>query len=124
MNKLTRKEEQIMQVIWQLGKCFVNDVVAHLPEPRPHYNTVSTIVRTLEEKGYVNHKAYGKTHEYFPIVELEAYRKQFFSKVVKDYFSNSYKSVVSFLAQEENITVAELKEIIQMIENQKDEDHA
>ena len=123
MNKLTRKEEQIMQVIWQLGNCFVYDVIAHLPEPKPHYNTVSTIVRALKEKGYVGHKAYGKTHEYFPIVELESYRKQFFSKLVKDYFANSYKSVVSFLAQEKNISVEELKEIIEMIENPKDENH-
>ena len=118
MEKLTKKEEQAMQVLWTVGRGFVKDLLENYPDPKPHYNTLSTMVRLLEEKGYVGHKAYGNTHEYFPLVLMEEYRKEFMSDFVGSYFG-SYKNVVSFFAKEQNISVEELKEIIDMIEKGK-----
>jgi len=119
MEKLTNKEEQIMQVLWQLKKAFVKEVVAELPKPKPHYNTISTVIRKMEEKGFVKHNAFGNTHQYYPIVSKEAYRKMYMQKTINNYFENSYKNVVSFFAKEEKISVEELKEIIRLIESNK-----
>ena len=119
MEKLTNKEEEIMHILWKLEKAFVKDVMAEIKDDKPHYNTLSTIIRNLEDKGYVSHTAYGKTHQYYPIVKKEDYRKQFMSTAIDNYFNNSYKNMVSFFAKEEKISVEELKEIIQLIENQK-----
>jgi BlaI family penicillinase repressor len=119
MEKLTNKEEDIMHILWKLEKAFVKDVLAEIKNEKPHYNTLSTIIRNLEEKGYVSYKAYGKTHEYFPIVSLETYRKGFMNTAIDHYFNNSYKNMVSFFAKEEKISVEELKEIIALIENKK-----
>ena len=116
MEKLTNKEEEIMRVLWDLRKAFVKEVLEELPEPKPHYNTISTIIRNLEEKGYIRHEAFGKTHRYQPAVTKEEYRKSFMQKTISNYFENSYKNVVSFLAKEEKISVNELKEIIDLIE--------
>lgn len=120
MEKLTRKEEEIMQVVWQLGSCFVKDVIERLPDPKPHYNTVSTIIRKMEEKGYIAHRDYGGSYEYYPAVPMEEYRKKFMNKVIDNFFDKSYKNVVSFFAREEKISVEELKEIIRMIEQTAD----
>lgn len=122
MQKLTNKEEEIMHIIWKLEKAFVKDVLAEIKEDQPHYNTLSTIVRNLEDKGYVSYQAYGKTHQYFPIVSMEAYKKQFMSNAIENYFNNSYKNVVSFFAKEENISVDELKEIIALIETKNNQE--
>jgi predicted transcriptional regulator len=119
MEKLTNKEEEILQVIWQLEKAFVKDVVAELPKPKPHYNTISTIIRNMEEKGVVGHNSFGKTHQYYAKISKEDYKKGFMQKTIQNYFENSYKNVVSFFAQEEKISVNELKEIISIIENNK-----
>ncbi|PTM09102.1 MAG: transcriptional regulator [Bacteroidetes bacterium] len=119
MQKLTNKEEEIMQILWKLEKAFVKDILAEITEDQPHYNTLSTIVRNLEDKGYVDHIAYGKTHQYFPIINKEDYRKRFFNTAIDAYFNSSYKNVVSFFAKEEKISVEELKEIINLIENSK-----
>ncbi len=116
MEKLTTKEEEIMQVLWQLKKAFVKEVVAELPEPKPHYNTVSTVIRKMEEKGFVKHVVLGNTHQYLPAIKKEDYRKNFMQKTVNNYFEDSYKNVVSFFAKEEKISVDELKEIIKLIE--------
>ncbi len=116
MEKLTNKEEEVLQVLWQLKKGFVKDVVAKLPTPKPHYNTISTIIRKLEEKGYIGYKAYGKTHEYYPLISMEEYRKNHVKKTIHNYFQDSYKNAVSFFAKEEKISVEELKEIIDLIE--------
>lgn len=118
MLKLTNKEEEIMQILWKLEKAFVKDILAEITEDKPHYNTLSTIVRNLEDKGYVSYTAYGKTHQYFPIVKKEDYRKRFFNTAIDNYFNSSYKNVVSFFAKEEKISVEELKEIIALIEKQ------
>ncbi|MFD2550253.1 BlaI/MecI/CopY family transcriptional regulator [Bizionia sediminis] len=119
MQKLTNKEEEIMHILWRLKKAFVKDVLAAIKTDKPHYNTLSTIIRNLEEKGYVSHKAYGKTHEYFPVVSKEQYKKKFMHTAITNYFNSSYKNVVSFFAEEEKISVAELKEIIALIEKNK-----
>lgn len=118
MQKLTNKEEEIMQILWKLKKAFVKEVMAEITEDQPHYNTLSTIVRNLEEKGYVAHHAYGNTHQYYPIVPIEDYRKRFMSTAIDNYFNSSYKNMVSFFAKEEKISAAELREILEMIENQ------
>lgn len=116
MEKLTNKEEEIMHILWKLEKAFVKDVLAEITEENLHYNTVSTIIRNMEEKGYVGHKAYGKTHQYFPIISMEVYRKQFMNTATKKFFDNSYKNMVSFFAKEEKISAKELREILEIIE--------
>ncbi|MBD0779064.1 BlaI/MecI/CopY family transcriptional regulator [Maribacter polysiphoniae] len=119
MQKLTNKEEEIMIILWRLKKAFVKEIMAEIEGNRPHYNTLSTIVRNLEEKKYVGYEAFGKTHRYYPLVSLEDYRKKFVNSKLAEYFDNSYKSMVSFFAKEEKISVEELKEIIDLIEKKK-----
>ncbi|TYA92107.1 BlaI/MecI/CopY family transcriptional regulator [Seonamhaeicola marinus] len=116
MEKLTNKEEEIMHILWKLEKAFVKDVLSEITTEKPHYNTLSTIIRNLVDKGYVGYTAYGKTHQYHPIVTKEAYRKGFMNTAISNYFNDSYKNVVSFFAKEEKISVEELKEIIELIE--------
>ena len=119
MQKLTNKEEEIMHILWRLEKAFVKDILAEITEDKPHYNTLSTIVRNLEDKGFVGYNAFGKTHQYYPIISKEAYKERFMNKAIENYFNNSYKNVVSFFAKEEKISVEELKEIIALIEKQQ-----
>ena len=119
MQKLTNKEEEIMQILWRLEKAFVKEVMAEITEDQPHYNTLSTIIRNLEEKGYVSHNAFGNTHQYFPIVKMEDYRKRFMNTAIKNYFGSSYKNMVSFFAQEEKISAEELREILEIIEKKQ-----
>lgn len=116
MEKLTNKEEAIMHILWKLEKAFVKEVQAELIEENLHYNTVSTIIRNLEEKGFAAHKAFGKTHQYYPAVSKETYSKQFMNTATKKFFDNSYKSMVSFFAKEEQISAEELREILELIE--------
>jgi predicted transcriptional regulator len=126
MKELTKAEEQIMHVLWELGNAFVKDIIQHLPDPKPAYNTVSTIVRILEKKGFVDHKAYGKTHEYYPLVTKDAYTKLFMRNFVRKYFSDSYPEMVSFFAKDRKLSVSEMEEIKKMItreiQKQKRED--
>ena len=117
MDKLTTKEEEIMQVLWRLQKAFVKEVVTELPEPKPHYNTVSTVIRKMEDKGFIKHEAFGNTHRYYPAISKEDYRTRYFSNAIQNYFEDSYKNVVSFFANEEKISADELREIIKIIEN-------
>lgn len=119
MEKLTNKEEEVMKALWKLEKAFVKEILEEFKENKPHYNTISTIIRNLEDKGYVAHNAYGNTHQYYPVVKKEVYKKQFIGGAIEDYFNNSYKNLVSFFANEEKISVEELKEIINHIENKK-----
>ena len=121
MQKLTNKEEEIIHILWKLKKAFVKEVQAEITEDQPHYNTLSTIIRNLEEKGYVNHNAFGNTHQYYPVISIEDYRKGFMSNAIDNYFNSSYKSMVSFFAKEEKISADELREILAMIENPKEE---
>ena len=118
MKELTKAEEQIMQILWQIEKGFVNDILEKLPEPKPAYNTVSTIVRILEKKGFVAHKAYGKTHEYFPLLSKKEYTKKYFGSFMTNYFSNSYTALASFLARDKNISIRELEEMKKLMEEE------
>jgi len=119
MEKLTNKEEEIMRVLWKLKQAFVKQIVAELPHPKPHYNTISTVVRNMEEKGFIKYNAFGKSHQYYPAISKEAYKKTFMQKTIQHYFEDSYKNVVSFFAKEEKISVHELKEIISIIEQKQ-----
>ncbi len=118
MKKLTKAEEQIMQVLWELEKGFVNDIVSQLSDPKPAYNTVSTIVRILEQKGFIAHKTYGRTHEYYPLINKEEYSREYLDNFTQNYFSNSYKALASFFAQSETLSIKELEEIKLMVEEQ------
>lgn len=115
--KLTNKEEEVMQVLWTLQHAFVKDMLPLFTEPRLHYNTLSTIIRNLEEKGYVAHRQFGNTYEYFPAVSKEDYQNNFvLKKVVGNYFNDSYKDLVAYFAKNEKVSPDELREIIRMIE--------
>ena len=109
---LTKAEEQIMQALWQLGKAFVKDIVDVMPEPKPHYNTVSTIIKILEEKGFVDHESLGKSNRYFPIVAKEDYTNRSMKQFVKGYFDGSFASMLSFFAKEKDISVKELENLL------------
>jgi len=118
MRDLTRAEEEVMQVLWKIEKGFVKEILEHFDEPRPAYNTVSTIVRILQDKGFVEHKAYGRTHEYFPLISKDEYSKSHLGNFVNDYFSNSYGQMVSFFAKEKKISVREMEEIMKIMEGE------
>lgn len=116
MKKLARREEEIMEFLWENGPMFVKEIVALYDEPRPHFNTMSTVVRNLETLGYVGHNAYGNTYQYYAAVSRDEYRKMTLQGVVSKYFDNSYMRVVSSLVKEEEISLDELKELIRMVE--------
>ncbi len=119
---LTEKESQIMNMLWADGPLFVREMVDRYPEPRPHFNTVATTVRILEEKGYVAHEVCGNSHRFYAIAAKNDFRDRSLAEVIRNYFDNSYKSVVSALAEEEKISVRELREIIDLIEKKHDRD--
>ena len=118
MKELTKAEEQVMQVLWGLKKGFVNDILEKFPVPKPAYNTISTIVRILEKKGFIDHKAYGKTHEYFPAVSKKEYTRNYFKGFMNNYFSNSYQALASFLTTDKNISVQELEQMKKLMEEE------
>jgi BlaI family penicillinase repressor len=115
MKRLTKAEEQIMQILWDIGKGFVKDIIDSLPDPKPAYNTVSTIVRILETKGFVSHKALGNSHEYYPVVAKKDYTEAYMNSIIKNYFSNSFKEMVSFFTRDTDMSIEELEEIRKMI---------
>jgi len=119
IKELTRAEEQLMQVLWKLQKGYVKDVIEQLPEPKPAYNTVSTIVRILETKGFVGHNAYGKSHEYYPLISKEEYQNFATDKLMSGYFDNSVKRMFSYFVKEEKIDLKEADEIMKLIEKLK-----
>ena len=119
MKGLTAKEEEIMGFFWEKGPLFVKEMLEFYDEPKPHFNTLSTIVRGLEEKGYLTHKAYGNTYQYYATVSREAFSKRTLKGVISKYFNNSYLNAVSSLVREEDISVDELKELIREVEKDK-----
>ncbi|MGV8877684.1 MAG: BlaI/MecI/CopY family transcriptional regulator [Sphingobacteriaceae bacterium] len=121
INELTRAEEQIMQVLWDLKKGFVKDVIEQLPEPKPAYNTVSTIIRILETKGFTDHEAFGKSHRYFPVIGREAYKSFATGKLLNNYFSNSVENMFSFFVKDKKINLKEADEILKLIEKLKNQ---
>jgi predicted transcriptional regulator len=119
MQKLAKREEQIMQVYWDLGKAFIKEVIPNLPEPKPHYNSVATMVKILEEKGFLDHDSVGNVYRYFPIISREDYQKHAMKDIVSQYFDNSYPRMLAFFAKEQNLTEDELQEILHMIKTDK-----
>lgn len=123
MNKLTRVEEEIMHIIWQLERCTVRDVIEQLPQdPKPPHSTISSVVRILEKKGFLGHKAYGRTYEYFPIIQKEAYSKENLRDLLKNYFGGSAKRLVSFLVNKEDLSVDDLSEMAQRLDQHQEQD--
>ena len=114
--ELTPAELEIMQILWDRESAFVNDILAVLPEPKPAYNTVSTIVRILEQKGYLAHKAYGRSHEYYPIIDRESYTKDFMVNVLNNFFGGSASRMVSFLSSNKSISLEETDEILRLLQ--------
>lgn len=109
---LTKAEEEIMQVLWKLEKAFIKDIVDELPEPKPHYNTVSTIIKILEDKGFADHESFGKSNRYFPEVKKDDYTKKTMTQFLKGYFEGSYANMLSFFAKEKDISIEELESIL------------
>lgn len=121
IKELTKAEEQVMRILWKLKESIVKDIIDEMPEPKPAYNTVSTVIRVLETKGFVNHKAYGGSHVYFPIVEEKDYKSFAFDKIFTNYFDSSYEHLVSFLVNENKIDADELEELTQLVEKLKNQ---
>ena len=119
MLKLATREEQIMQVFWDLKKAFIRDVIPLLPNPKPHYNSVATIVKILEEKGFLDHQTVGNMHEYFPVISRDDYQKHAMKDIVSKYFNNSYPRLLAFFAKEQNLSDDELSEILHIIKSKK-----
>jgi BlaI family transcriptional regulator, penicillinase repressor len=119
IRELTKAEEEIMQVLWNLGKGFIKDILEQLPEPKPAYNTVSTIVRILETKGFIGHTEYGRTHQYHCAIDKDAYRAFATTKIFEGYFDNSVKEMLSFFVNEKGVSIKELDEMLEIIKNMK-----
>ena len=117
--ELTKAELQIMQVLWQKGSAFVNEILQDLEEPRPAYNTVSTVLRVLQNKGFVAYNSYGKTYQYYPLVTKVSYTNRFMDRVVDNFFSGSVKAMVSFFTKKEKMSVQEIDELIKLLEENK-----
>ena len=117
MKTLSAREEEIMDILWEKGPLFVKEMVELYDEPRPHFNTLSTFVRGLEEKGYVGHRAFGNSYQYYAVVSRDDFKKKTLRSVISKYFNNSYLGVVSSLVREEEISLEELKELIREVEN-------
>ena len=117
MKTLSAREEEIMGFFWEKGPLFVKEIVGLYEEPRPHFNTLSTFVRALEEKGYLSHRTFGNTYQYYAVVSRDEFKKKTLKSVICKYFNNSYLGVVSSLVKEEEISLSELKELIREVEN-------
>ncbi|MFN0035417.1 MAG: BlaI/MecI/CopY family transcriptional regulator [Saprospiraceae bacterium] len=116
MQKLTKGEEDVMQLLWDAGRSTVSDLLDRCPEPKPPHSTVSSVVRILEKKGFVDHKAYGKTHEYFPIISKEDYGRRSLGDVLRNYFDGSVSRLVSHLAEEEKLDKQDLEELMRLLD--------
>lgn len=117
MNKLTKAEEQVMQYLWTIEKGFLKDILEHFPEPKPHTNTVSTILKILMEKGFVDYTIFGRQHEYFALVSKESYSGRSIKSLVRNYFEGSYKNAVSFLVEKNEISVEDLEKLLDELKN-------
>jgi len=115
MKKLAQREEQIMQVLWELGPSFVKEIIEALPEPKPHYNSVSTMVRILQDKGFIAHKAFGKSHQYYAAIKKEDYQAKAVDDLAGSFFNNSIPEMVAYFAKKEKINEEELQKILKMI---------
>ena len=116
--ELTLAEEEVIRILWEMGEGMVRDMLDHFPDPKPAYNTVSTIIRILEQKGFVNHRAYGRTYVYYPLITKKEYTRSYFRNMVSGYFGNSYKALASFFTREEDLGLKELEEIRRLIDDE------
>lgn len=112
IKELTRAEDQVMQILWQIGRGVVRDIIEKMADPKPAYNTVSTIVRILETKGFVDHKAYGKTHEYFPLITKEKYMRFYLNNMIRGYFNGSFPDLVSFFARDNKLDAKDIEKLL------------
>lgn len=119
MKKLTRKEEEVMKILWKLEAAFVKEIIEEYDDPKPHYNTISSLIRLLQEKGIVGYQQYGNTYRYYPLITKEEYRRPFMKQVINDYFDNSYQSAVAFFVKEKRLSPDELEELVNMIKDKK-----
>lgn len=119
MKELTKAEEQIMIILWDMERGFVKDVLEQFPEPKPAYNTVSTICRILEKKGFLDHKAYGNSHQYYPLITRDDYTKEYLNNFVGSYFGNSIEQLVSFFSKQNKVDIREAEGIIELMNNLK-----
>jgi BlaI family transcriptional regulator, penicillinase repressor len=119
LKELTKAEDQVMQILWRLEKAFVKDIVEAMPDPKPAYNTVSTIVRILETKGFVDHTAYGKTHEYYPLITKEKYTRFYLNNLLKGYFDGSFQNLVSFFAREHKLSATDVQKLLAEVKDAK-----
>ncbi|HVW15586.1 MAG TPA: BlaI/MecI/CopY family transcriptional regulator [Mucilaginibacter sp.] len=119
MQKLAKREEQIMQAFWTLENAFIKEIIPELPDPKPHYNSVATMVKILEEKGFLAHESVGNIFRYYPVISKEDYQKHAMKDIVSQYFNNSYPSMLAFFAKEQKISEAELNEILEIIKSSK-----
>lgn len=122
MKELTKAEEQVMQILWQIKQGFVKDILEKMPDPKPAYNTVSTIVRILEKKGFVGYTAYGKTHEYYPIIKKKEYSHYFLKNFIGSYFGGSFQKLVSFFAKENDMDIHDFEQLMDYVEKDLKDD--
>ena len=123
MKKLTNREEEIMEIFWRKDSMFIKDVIERLDDPKPHYNTISTIVRALEEKGFIGHEQFGNTYRYFAVISREEFSKTSIKNLVKKYFDTSYTSVVSMFVEEHEISTEEIQELIHQVKSRKNKEN-
>ncbi|HEX3385300.1 MAG TPA: BlaI/MecI/CopY family transcriptional regulator [Mucilaginibacter sp.] len=119
MQKLAKREEQIMQVFWNLEKAFIKEIIPELPDPKPHYNSVATMVKILEEKGFLSHETIGNIYRYYPVISRDDYQKHAMKDIVSQYFNDSYPSMLAFFAKEQKMSESELNEILEIIKSSK-----
>ena len=119
MQKLAKREEQIMQAFWALEKAFIKEIIPELPDPKPHYNSVATMVKILEDKGFLAHEAIGNIFRYHPVISRDDYQKHAMKDIVSQYFNNSYPSMLAYFAKQEKISDSELNEIVEIIKSAK-----
>lgn len=118
MKKLTNAEEEIMQILWNLKKGFIKDIIDLIPDPKPPYTTVLSVIRVLEKKEFVSHTQYGNTYEYFPLIAKQDYAGEHFNRFLSGYFNNSFPKMAAFFARENNLSMSELEEIIRLTEKE------
>ncbi len=118
MKELTKAEEQVMQILWEIEKGFVKDVIERMPEPKPAYTTIATIFKILEKKGFVDHEEYGKMHRFFPLVQKDVYAREFLQGVAKNYFNSSLRKIASFFVEDNDLSIAELEEIKKIMDRE------
>lgn len=117
MERLKHREEKIMQILWRLEKAFVKEIIAEMEDPKPPYNTISSVVRELDRKGIIGYESFGKTHRYFPILKKEEYRKFSFKRMMENYFGGSPEQLLSFFVNEENIEEEDLDQLLEKMKN-------